>query len=121
MKKISSERLGSLIIEKREYLGLTQEELGEKTGINRQIIGRIEKSKHIPSIIQLNSIMSVLDFDLNQISEEQDEKNVFVAMMGKAETSNDKEWLEDMVSMMLCLRKHTRIRNAMHNADTTIG
>ncbi|CAM3232544.1 helix-turn-helix transcriptional regulator [Filibacter tadaridae] len=121
MKKISSDKLGRLIIDKREELGLTQEELGEKTEINRQIIGRIENRKHIPSISQLNSIMSVLNFDLNDITEEQEEKSVFVAMMGNAETSNEKEWLEEMVSMMLCLRKHTRIRTSINDANTTIG
>lgn len=121
MKKISADKLGRLIVEKRESEGFTQEELGEKTNINRQIIGRIENRKHIPSINQLNSLMSVLNFDLIDISEEKEEKNVFVAMMGQAETSNEKEWLEDMVSMMLCLRKHNRIRNAMNDADTIIG
>lgn len=119
MKKISAEKLGNLIEEKRTHKGYTQEELGEKTKINRLIIGRIENKKHIPSISQLNSLMEVLNFDLNDISEEKEERNVFVAMMGEAQTSNEKEWLEDMISMMLCLRKHTRIRNAMNNEAST--
>lgn len=119
MKRISAEKLGSLIEEKRIQKGITQEELGDQTQINRQIIGRMENKKHIPSIGQLNSIMDVLDFDLNDISEEKEERNVFVAMMGEAQTSNERAWLEDMTSMMLCLRKHTRIRNAMINETSS--
>lgn len=120
MNKISTEKLGSVIIKKREQLNLTQEELGEKTNINRQMIGRIENKNHIPSIEQLNRLMSVLNFDLSDVTESEQEKNVFLAMMGKAETSNDKEWLDEMISMMLCLRKHSRIRNAITDADSTI-
>ncbi|MCM3763049.1 helix-turn-helix domain-containing protein [Alkalihalobacillus oceani] len=118
MRKISAEKLGSLIVERRELAGYTQGDLGQKTDINRQIIGRIENKKHIPSIFQLNRLMDVLNFDLSEIAEEKEDRNVFVAMMGEAQTSNEKEWLEDMVSMMLCLRKHNRIRNAIDHAKS---
>ncbi|TFJ93432.1 helix-turn-helix transcriptional regulator [Lentibacillus salicampi] len=118
MEKISAEKLGNLVEEKRLEKGFTQEQLGEKAKINRQIIGRIENNKHVPSITQLNNLMDVLNFNLHDLTDEKEESNVFVAMMGKAETPNEKKWLEDMTAMMLCLRKHVRIRNAMNHEFT---
>lgn len=118
MEKISPEKLSKIVAERRNELGYTQEELGTKTDINRQIIGRIEKQKHIPSIHQLNRLMEELRFELDDITVEKNEHNVFLAMMGQAHTEQEKEWLEKMLSMMLCLRKHTRIRKAMSHEVT---
>lgn len=113
MKKISFEKLSSLVTRKRNELNLTQEELGNLTEINRQIIGRIESGKYIPSLIQLESLLDKLGIEFNDIMEEPTDMNVFLAMKGEARSSEEKEGLEKMISMMLCLRKHKNLRRAL--------
>lgn len=111
MKNISTQLLSKTVIEKRKGENYTQEELGNKTGINRQIVGRIETGKFIPSISQLNSLMDVLNFGIEDILEEEQE-NVFVALRGEAKTEGEKEWVDKMLSMMLTLRKHSRLQKS---------
>ncbi len=91
----------------------TQGDIEQLTGINRQVIGRIESGKHIPSVPQLNKLLDVLEIDFSEILENK-EQNVFVAMMGEARTPVEKEGFEKMVSMMLCLRKYERLKGVTH-------
>lgn len=111
-KKISIDLLASVIGTKRKGLNLTQEDLGNKTGINRQIIGRIETKKHMPSLEQLNNLLDFLEIEFEEIVEEKSENEIFLAMMGEAKTIEEQEWFEKMISMMLCIRKHERLRRA---------
>ncbi|MEG2787922.1 MAG: helix-turn-helix transcriptional regulator [Romboutsia sp.] len=113
MKKISFDKLSKLVIAKRNELNLSQGDLGEKTGINRQLIGRIESGKFIPSINQLELLLKELNIELDDIMEDEIEENVFLAMRGKAESYEEKEGLDKMISMMLCLRKHKNLRRAL--------
>ncbi len=113
MKKISFDKLSKLVVKKRNELNLTQNELGEKTGINRQLIGRIESGKFMPSINQLETLLKQLNISFNDIIEDEVEENVFLAMRGKAESIEEKEGLEKMISMMLCLRKHKNLRRSL--------
>ncbi|MBR1599454.1 MAG: nucleotide sugar dehydrogenase [Lachnospiraceae bacterium] len=62
MKKLSEEKLSDLIISKRKENGLTQQQLADKTGINRAMISRLEKKNYIPSIPQLEALAEVLGF-----------------------------------------------------------
>ena len=55
--KISLEKLAKAVQEKRKVLGLTQDELGRITEINRLLIGRIESQKFLPSIPQLENLL----------------------------------------------------------------
>lgn len=107
MKQISIEILSKKVKEQRGER--TQADIEALTGINRQIIGRIEKGKHIPSLPQLNLLLEKLDINFEEITETK-EKSVFAAMMGEAKTEAEKEGFEKMVSMMLCLRKYERLR-----------
>ncbi|WP_214482957.1 helix-turn-helix transcriptional regulator [Bacillus sp. SM2101] len=91
----------------------TQENIANLTGINRQVIGRIESGKHIPSVPQLNILLEVLDINFSDILEEK-EQSVFVAMMGEAKTEEEKEGFEKMISMMLCLRKYERLKGVFN-------
>ena len=111
-KRISVERLSTLVHQARDKKNLTQEQLGNLTGINRQIIGRIESGKHIPSIEQLNIILEFLHINFNEIIEEKKDEELFLAMMGEAKTSEEKDWFEKMISMLLCIQKHERLRRA---------
>lgn len=111
MKQISMEMLARKVKEKRG--NRTQSEIEYLTGINRQIIGRIENGKHIPSVPQLNIILDKLGIGFEEIIEEK-EQSVFVAMMGEAKTEEEKEGFEKMISMMLCLRKYERLCDVEH-------
>lgn len=113
MKKISFDKLSKLVIQKRNELNLTQSELGEKTRINRQLIGRIEGGKFIPSITQLEALLDQLNINFDDIIDDKVEEDVFLAMRGKAESDEEKEGLDKMISMMLCLRKHKNLRRAL--------
>ena len=53
MKRLSLVDLAETIKNKRTEKGITQEQLCEKTGINRNMIGRIERMDYIPTIPQL--------------------------------------------------------------------
>ena len=67
MKKISLQILSNFVIEGRKNLNLSQAQLSELTGINRLMIGRIEKQGYIPSIEQLQSLAAVLHFDITSL------------------------------------------------------
>ncbi len=67
MKKLSTSKLANTIKTKREEKELTQEQLSELTGINRVMIGRIERESFIPSITQFESLAKVLEFDITNM------------------------------------------------------
>lgn len=71
MKKLSPETLKELVINKRKELGLTQNDLSEKTGINRTMLSHIETLEYIPSIAQLESLAEVLDFEVTDVFKEE--------------------------------------------------
>ena len=64
MKTLSTKKLAETVRNLRESKGLTKEELGNLTGINRIMIGRIEKEAFTPSIVQFEALSNILDFDL---------------------------------------------------------
>ena len=64
MKRLSVKKLAEKLKLKRDDLDLTQEQLSKLTGINRAMIGRIERMNFIPSITQLESLATVLKFDI---------------------------------------------------------
>ena len=76
MKKLSQKALAELVSLRRKKQGLTQQQLAEKTGINRAMLSHIESEEYIPSIAQLQVLGDVLDFDLEDVfvKEPSDEK-----------------------------------------------
>lgn len=63
MKKLSTKLLAETVISARKSNKLTQTELSKLTGINRVMIGRLEKEDYIPSIDQLQTLAAVLNFE----------------------------------------------------------
>lgn len=110
MKKIDLEKLSSVVSKRRKEKDMTQDQLGELTGINRQVIGRIELGKTVPSLNQLQQLLDVLDIDFDSILEDKQTEDVFMAMRGEARTVQERKGLETMISMMLCLKKHEQLR-----------
>lgn len=69
MKKFSHQKLAVTVQNLRKSKGLTQAKLSELTGINRTMIGRIEKCDYTPTIEQLEALAEVLDFEPNELFE----------------------------------------------------
>ena len=67
MKKLSKALLASVVSSKRKEMQLTQQELSEKTGINRALLSRIEKEDYLPLIPQLKALGDVLGFELEDV------------------------------------------------------
>lgn len=67
MKKLSVQKLVSTVTSLRKTKGYTQVTLAEATGINRAMIGRLEKGDYIPSVDQLQSLAITLGFEVTDL------------------------------------------------------
>ena len=67
MKSFSQHKLIRIIKNRRQAKGLSQVHLAELTGMNRAMIGRLEKGTYIPSIEQLTALANVLNFDITEV------------------------------------------------------
>lgn len=63
MKKLSQSMLADTVAAKRRAMNMTQQELADKTGINRAQLSRLEQQDFMPSIPQLESLAEVLGFE----------------------------------------------------------
>lgn len=61
--------LGRRIRERRESLGLTQEELGRKCSLHRTFIGSVERGERNVSILNLRVIARALRISLAELFE----------------------------------------------------
>lgn len=71
MKKLSKKKMSEIITKKRRDKNLTQAQLSRITGIHRGMIGRLENLDYIPSIMQLQKLGEVLDFEIVDLFEEE--------------------------------------------------
>ena len=62
-------KLGQLIRSKRECQGLTQFELAEKSNVDRNYIGMLERGERNPSYLSLQKIAAGLGIHVNQLIE----------------------------------------------------
>ena len=67
MKKLSMQKLIDTVIRLRKEKGYTQVTLAEATGINRAMIGRLEKADYMPSVEQLQILGEVLGFEVTDL------------------------------------------------------
>lgn len=111
MSKLSVETLAKTVKSKREERGLTQEDLSNLTGINRIMIGRIERENFIPSITQFEALANTLGFDIADMFVENLETNSFIALRSEALSESEKEGVEKLFSMMLSLRQQILLRS----------
>jgi transcriptional regulator with XRE-family HTH domain len=118
MEMISTEKLANVVSNLRKERGMTQQELSEKTGINRIMISRIEKNNFIPSIRQLEALAEVLEFEVATLFCERKDKNSFIALKSEALNDKEKEGVEKLFSMMLTLRQQIQIRKSFENGKT---
>jgi transcriptional regulator with XRE-family HTH domain len=115
MKTLSTKKLAETVKIFRESKGLTKEELGNLTGINRIMIGRIEREDFTPSILQFEALSNVLGFDLTEMFVEKDRTNSFVALRSEAMGDSEKEGMEKLFTMMLSLRQQIQLRSSFEN------
>lgn len=59
--------LGQTIRQRREFLGLSQENLASATGIDRSHMGRIERGERNVTLLNLLRIADVLEWSLEQL------------------------------------------------------
>lgn len=118
MKTISIDKLAAIVKKSREEKGFTKDELGKRCGINRIMIGRLERKDYIPSIIQLQAISNVLDFDITDLFVEKQKRNAFVALRSEAITDSEKDGVDKLFTMMLALRQQIRIRSSYENESS---
>ena len=76
MKHFSIEELIKIVKNRRDTLGLTQKGLAERTGINRTMIGHMEKGEYTPSIAQLEALSKALEFDMTEVFTEEAAEHV---------------------------------------------
>jgi DNA-binding XRE family transcriptional regulator len=118
MKTLSSSKLAVTITNAREVMGYTKEKLGSLTGIHRIMIGRIEKENFIPSIVQLEALSNVLEFDISDLFIENKKTNTFIALRSETLSNSEKEGLETFFKMMLSLRQQIYIRRKFDNESS---
>lgn len=63
MKVFDETLLRQIVYEQRRKLALTQEETARRAGMNRIMLGRIERGTYIPTILQLQALSEVLQYD----------------------------------------------------------
>ena len=114
MTTISMIRLADVVQRSRKELGFTQQEVQEMTGINRQIVGRIEKGEFLPSLPQLNALSEKLNFDIADLLEDSAEQNIICAMRGQAKSAEEKEGIEKLFSMMSFLKSQKLLRSKLN-------
>ncbi len=115
MNKLSMLKLAETLQQKRKQKGLTQENLSNLTGINQEIIGRIENKNYTPSIIQLEALANVLDFEITDLLIDKQETNSFVALRSETLSDSEKEGVEKIFTMMLSLRQQIMLRSKFEN------
>lgn len=76
MKKLSTALLAEIVKNKRKELNLSQQQLADKTGINRAQLSRLETEDYYPLIPQLEALGDVLGFELD---------DVFISQKGEKE------------------------------------
>jgi|LSQX01.3.fsa_nt_gb transcriptional regulator with XRE-family HTH domain len=112
MKVLSQERLAEIVRVRRKEKGLTQEKLSQETEINRSMIVRLEKSDYIPSIIQLERLAKVLEFDPTSLFTER--KPPFSTAFRRGDYSKDEqEGIDHLFDMMLAVRQQILLRRAL--------
>lgn len=111
-KHISLTKLSEIVKQSCAMQNITQEQLCELTGINRNIIGRIERKGYIPSVSQLEKLAEVLNFEIRDLFIEGSEPIVFTSLRASDLVVDDESHL---MEMMLVARQQIMLRRALYN------
>ena len=114
MKRLSQEKMVDIVKKLRKAKEYTQEELSIKTGINRQMIGRLENYEYMPSIPQLEKLAEILGFSVPDLFVE-DEPGIYTAYRSSNMSEEEKIGAERMFEMMMASKQQLLLRKAMLN------
>lgn len=67
MNELELKELGKVIRSKRESKGLTQVELAQKSGVDRNYIGMVERGERNPSFLSLQKIALGLGMSVDEM------------------------------------------------------
>lgn len=112
MKHLSQEKMVETIKNLRKVKGLTQEQLSISTGINRQMIGRLEKSEYMPSIPQLEKLAEILGFNIPDLFVENN-PTVYTAYRKSNMSKEEKAGVDHIFEMMMVSKQQLLLRKAM--------
>ena len=115
VRTLSAKKLAETVAKLRQEKGLTQERLGDLTGINRIMIGRIEHEDYIPSINQFEALGKVLEFDIAEMFVEKKANNSFLALRSEEMSEEEKDGVEKLFEMMIALRQQVMLRRKFEN------
>lgn len=115
MKTLSLTILADIIKSQRNVKNITQEQLCEQTGINRNMIGRIERMDYIPTIPQLEKLAIALSFDIEKVFVDENKPTVFTAFRGSHMTDEERAGVEHLMDMMLAAKQQIMLRKALHH------
>ena len=62
-----SQELGARIRKRRTALNLSQEDLGERSGLHRTYIGHLERGEINPSLLNILKVAAALDVDAGKL------------------------------------------------------
>jgi transcriptional regulator with XRE-family HTH domain len=101
--------LGEFIREKRKALGLTQEELCEKVGIEQGYLTQIERNKRIGSpetIVRIARALGIKPpYKIFAVFDEEEQEGKRILIIPEVLTDKDYNLLEDIVTRFVELRK----------------
>jgi transcriptional regulator with XRE-family HTH domain len=67
------QRMGDRVRERRAALGLSQAELGEKSGLHRTFIGSVERGERNVSVLNLRALARALRVPVAELLADRDE------------------------------------------------
>lgn len=76
MKKLSTAKLADTVANNRKKLKMSQQDVADRTGINRALLSRLESEDFMPSIPQLEALGDVLHFDPVEMFEDVSEASL---------------------------------------------
>lgn len=94
--------------EKQNFFQLTEDELANKVGFTFS-------EHHIPSFPQLTCLLNELEISFDDITETVEETSVFDSLLNEAKTPEETAWMNRMIQMMLCIRKHHNLQKAFES------
>ena len=114
MKRLSQEKMIEMVKELRKAKDLTQEQLSSVTGMNRQMIGRLENREYMPSIPQLEKLAEVLGFNIPDLYVE-NEPMIYTAFRSSSMSEEEREGVDHMFEIMMASKQQLLLRKAMLN------
>ena len=75
---MNNDTLAARVRDTRKKLNMTQAELADKTGMNRTVLGRLEKGEYEPSISQLESLAEALGLEVTSFFEKKNRMETFL-------------------------------------------